>query len=145
MELVTYHWSGKHRRVVRGINLQALLWTDGKSLIPCDFRVYTKDQDGKSKNDHFQAMLKEDRERNFEPGFVVFQLVCQLGNLKIIRDYWRHWLTRLKSNRLVNPDGKGNIPISQAEIPPGGQVVHLKGYGFIKVFRGISQNGGEEY
>jgi hypothetical protein len=25
MELVTYHWSGKHRRVVRGINLQTLL------------------------------------------------------------------------------------------------------------------------
>jgi len=46
----------------------------------------------------------------------------------------------LKSNRLVNPDGKENIPISQAEIPPGGQVVHLKGYGFIKVFRAVSQN-----
>jgi len=65
MELVTYHWSGKHRRVVRGINLQALLWTDGKALIPCDFRVYAKVQDGKSKNDHFQAMLKEAKERNF--------------------------------------------------------------------------------
>ena len=37
MELVTYHWSGKHQRVVRGINLQTLLWTDGKTLIPCDF------------------------------------------------------------------------------------------------------------
>ncbi|GFP20552.1 hypothetical protein HKBW3S03_02055, partial [Candidatus Hakubella thermalkaliphila] len=42
MELVTYHWSGKHRQVVRGINLQTLLWTDGKALIPCDFRVYAK-------------------------------------------------------------------------------------------------------
>jgi len=79
MELVTYHWSGKHRRVVRGINLQTLLWTDGKALISCDFRVYAKAQDGKSKNDHFQAMLKEAKERNFEPGFVVFQLVCQPG------------------------------------------------------------------
>ncbi|GFP25595.1 hypothetical protein HKBW3S43_00977 [Candidatus Hakubella thermalkaliphila] len=42
MELVTYHWSGKHRQVVRGINLQTLLWTDGKAFIPCDFRVYAK-------------------------------------------------------------------------------------------------------
>jgi hypothetical protein len=40
IELVTHHWSGKHQRVVRGINLQTLLWTDGKALIPCDFRVY---------------------------------------------------------------------------------------------------------
>ena len=42
MELVTRHWSGKHRRVVAGINLLTLLWTDGHALIPCDFRVYDK-------------------------------------------------------------------------------------------------------
>ncbi len=35
MDLVTYHWSGKHQRVVKGIAL--LLWTEGKALIPCDF------------------------------------------------------------------------------------------------------------
>ena len=29
MELVTRHWSGKHGRVVRGINLLTMLWTDG--------------------------------------------------------------------------------------------------------------------
>ena len=28
MELVTRHWSGKHRQVVPGINLISLLWTD---------------------------------------------------------------------------------------------------------------------
>jgi hypothetical protein len=39
MKLVTYHWRGKHRQMMRGINLQTLLWTDGKTLIPCDFRV----------------------------------------------------------------------------------------------------------
>jgi hypothetical protein len=70
---------------------------------------------------------------------------ASLRNLKSIRDYGWHWLTRLKSNRLVNPDGEGNIPISQVAIPPEGRVVHLKGYGFIKVFRTVSQNGGEEY
>lgn len=42
MELVTYHFSGKHKRVVKGIALLTLLWTDGKALIPCDFRVYDK-------------------------------------------------------------------------------------------------------
>ena len=38
MELVSRHWSGKHKRVVWGINLLTLLWTDGNALIPCDFR-----------------------------------------------------------------------------------------------------------
>ena len=29
IELVTRHWSGKYKRVVSGINLITLLWTDG--------------------------------------------------------------------------------------------------------------------
>src|SRR3954453_8956861 len=35
IDLVCYHWSGKHRAVVRGINLITLLWTDGDRKIPC--------------------------------------------------------------------------------------------------------------
>jgi putative transposase len=43
MDLVTYHWSGKHHDVVRGINLiTLLLWSDGKALVPTDFRLYDK-------------------------------------------------------------------------------------------------------
>src|SRR4051812_9577042 len=34
--LVTRHWSGKHHKPVRGINLITLLWTDGDREIPCD-------------------------------------------------------------------------------------------------------------
>ncbi len=36
MELVHRHWSGKHHRVVDGINLTTLLWTDGEAYVPCD-------------------------------------------------------------------------------------------------------------
>jgi len=32
MELVTPHWSGTHQKVVRGIALLTLLWTDGQAL-----------------------------------------------------------------------------------------------------------------
>src|SRR5690349_11731932 len=42
IELVTRHWSGKHKAVVSGINLVSLLWTDGDRHIPCDYRVYDK-------------------------------------------------------------------------------------------------------
>ena len=34
MGLVTWHWSGKHQRVVQGINLISLVWTDGEALLP---------------------------------------------------------------------------------------------------------------
>jgi hypothetical protein len=34
MALVTRHWSGKHGRVVQGINLTSLVWTDGECRLP---------------------------------------------------------------------------------------------------------------
>lgn len=43
IEYVTWHWSGKHHRVVKGINLQTLLWTDGDRHIPIDYRMYHTD------------------------------------------------------------------------------------------------------
>jgi putative transposase len=49
IQLVTYHWSGKHHSVVKGINLVNLLWTEGTSIIPLDCRVYDRDHDGKTK------------------------------------------------------------------------------------------------
>lgn len=54
MGLVTHHWSGKHGRVVEGINLISLVWTDGQAILPCDFRLYDKAQDGLRKNEHFR-------------------------------------------------------------------------------------------
>ena len=58
MALVTRHWSGKHGRVVQGINLISLVWTMDGCRLPSDFRLYNKEQDGLSKNDHFQDMLR---------------------------------------------------------------------------------------
>ncbi len=146
MELVTYHWSGKHQRVVKGIALLTLLWTDGKALIPCDFRVYDKPAGGHSKNKHFQAMLRRAKERGFAPEYVlVDSWYSGLANLKLIGGLGCFFLTRLKSNRVVNPDGKGNVPISRVEVPAQGRVVHLRGFGFVKVFRTVSRNGDEEY
>ncbi len=45
IELVSRHWSGKHHRVVRGINLMTLLWTDGDRHIPVDYRLFDKGRD----------------------------------------------------------------------------------------------------
>lgn len=146
MELVTRHWSGKHHEVVRGINLLTLLWTDGEALIPCDFRVYDKPLSGHTKNDHFREMLAVAKERGFRPEYVLFDSwYTSLENLKEVRANGWLWLSQLKSNRLVNPDGKGNVPVQSLEIPAPGRQVHLRGYGFVKVFRIVSQDGDVEY
>lgn len=154
MELVTPHWSGKHHDVVLGINLITTLWTDGERLIPCDFRVYDKPMGergpfgGKDKNEHFRDMLTTAKERGFNPRFVSFDSwYTALENLKLIRNLGWHWFARMKGNRLVNPDGRkgGNVNLDSIEIPSRGRVVHLKGYGFVKVFKSVSKNGDVEY
>ncbi|MCS3669191.1 hypothetical protein GGP77_003447, partial [Salinibacter ruber] len=75
IEHVTWHWSGKHGDVVKGINLLTLLWRSSseeptseepteeaspekssrEAHVPCDFRLYEKE--GKTKNEHFREML----------------------------------------------------------------------------------------
>jgi hypothetical protein len=146
MELVTRHWSGKHRQVVQGINLISLLWTDGEAHWPCDFRVYDKPHDGLSKNDHFRAMVMAAAKRGFRPRLLAFDSwYASLENLKLVRSLGWQWLTQLKVNRLVDPDGSGNRPISEVLIPRQGAIVHLKGYRFIKVFKIAAPNGDIEY
>lgn len=146
IELVSHHWSGKHHAVVKGINLLTLLWSDGDAHIPYDYRIYCKEHDKKTKNDHFDDMLSEAALQGFEPSYVLFDSwYSGLNNLKAIRKHGWHWFTRLKSNRLVNPDGSSNIQVCEASISESGTVVHLKGYGFIKVFRITDKNGSTEH
>jgi hypothetical protein len=146
MALVTRHWSGKHGEVVPGINLISLVWSDGEACLPCDFRLYDKGQDGLSKNDHFQQLVTQAHERGFEPEVVAFDSwYASLSNLKLLRGYGWDWLTQLKSNRQVSVDRSGNRAVSDLIIPVSGLIVHLKGYGWIKVFRTVGTNGDAEY
>ncbi|HEX5505242.1 MAG TPA: transposase [Thermomicrobiales bacterium] len=146
MGLVTRHWSGKHRRVVRGINLLTLLWTDGEALIPCDYRLYEKAVDGLTKNDHFRAMLEVAAARGFAPACVAFDSwYASLENLKALRGRGWRWLTQFKANRLVNPDGSGTRPLGECAISETGTRVHLQGYGFVLVFLIVSPDGDKEY
>ena len=142
--LVTPHWSGKHKAVVRGINLVTLLATDGDACVPCDYRVYRKDD--LTKNEHFRDMLAAARDRGFRPECVAFDgWYASLENLKLVRSFGWHFLTRLKSNRLVNPDGSGPRPLASADICAAGTVIHLTGFGVVKVFRLVAPDGDTEH
>jgi putative transposase len=145
MELVVRHWSGKHHAVVSGINLITLLWTDGDRHVPCDYRIFDKKRDALTKNDHFQAMLKEAHQRGFAPSCVAFDSwYSGLENLKLIRSFGWIWLTRLKSNRKVNPDREGLRAVSEVEVGESGRVVWLEGFGLIRVFKTVATNGDVE-
>jgi len=131
---------------VMGINLISLLWTDSRARLPCDFHIYNKKEDGLTKNDHFIEMLDGAKARGFSPQLVAFDSwYASLNNLKRVRTHSWHWLTQLKGNRLVDPDGGGNCAISKCYIPSHGRKAHLKGYGWVKVFKTVSKDGTFEY
>jgi hypothetical protein len=135
--------------VVQGINLTTLLWTDGTASLPCDCRLYEPASDKKeqvTKNDHFLAMLatakERTKERKFRPRYVCFDgWYASLENLKAVRGHEWHFLTRLKHNRQVDPDDTGNVALEEVDIPAEGRCVHLKGYGFVRVFRSVASDG----
>jgi len=146
MELVTKHWSGKHHAVVSGINLITLLWTDGAKIFPIDYRIYQPSRDQRTKHDHFQEMLRVAHTRGFQPTCVLFDTwYSSMENLKIVRSLGWHWLTQLQSNRHVDPGFKGNFPVKAVVTAAAGHVVHLKGYGMVRVFRIVSADGDTEY
>lgn len=145
IELVGRHWSGKHHAVVQGINLVSLLWTDGDRHIPCDYRIYHDPKEA-TKNDHFRVMLQTARQRGFQPRCVIFDgWYSSLENLKLLREFGWTWLTRLKSNRLVNRDRQGTRPLFRTEIAATGTEVWLPGYGLVKVFKIVAPDGDIAY
>lgn len=146
MGLVSRHGSGKHHAVAKGINLLSLLWTEGDSHLPCDYRLYEKAHDALTKNDHFLALLQSARDRGFEPECVAFDSwYASLTNLKTICGYGWIWLTRLKANRLVSQDYQGKVPVCRLALDEAGSIVHLKGYGLIKVFRVVTPDGDTQH
>jgi len=145
--LVYQHWSGKQKAVVSGINLITLLWTDGVRCVPVDYRVFDKDRDRKTKNDHFADMLLKAAKRGFNPQLVCFDSwYASVDNLKLVRSLGWHFLTRLKANRQIRV-GEGNLQaVSDTGLTGGdGTLCWLKGFGEIKVFRVRATDGTSEY
>jgi hypothetical protein len=141
------HWSGKQKAVVSGINLITLLWTNGERCVPIDYRVFDKDRDGKTKNDHFSEMLMTAFERGFNPQLVCFDSwYASVENLKLARSLSWHFLTWLKANRQIRI-GAGKLQaVSEAGLYGGdGTLCWLKGFGEIKVFYVRATDGTAEY
>ena len=146
IELVTRHWSGKHRAVVNGINLISVVRAEAGRVYPTDYRVYQKAADGKTKNDHFRDMLTAAHDRGFHPRYVLFDgWYTGLDNLELVRSFGWLFLGRLKSDRLVRVDRGPPTRLDALPIAASGTVVWLPGYGLLKVLRSAAPDGGAEY
>jgi hypothetical protein len=143
-ELVNWQYSGAKHDKTKGIGVVNALWQTSKDqYIPMDYRIWNPPEDGKTKNDHMRDMLAAAKQRQLNPEMVVADSwYSSLDNLKSIRSHGWDWVMGLRSNRLVN---KPHAQIRTLEIPDEGLVVHLKGYGWIKLFRFVAKHSRTDY
>jgi hypothetical protein len=140
-ELIGYYYSGRHHRIVKGIQLITLYYTDlsGKS-VPINYRIYNK-QDGQTKNDYLRDMITEVLVWGLQPHTVTTDAwYSSHKNLKFFKNKELKFLTGIAKNRSCSVDGKNFTQIQNLEIPETGLMVYLKKFGQVKVFRRSFKN-----
>jgi putative transposase len=92
-------WSSKQHKVVFGVSVVLLVWTDGQVRIPLAFRLWRKA--GRSKFDLALELLSYARNRlRCKPQFVLFDSWYPSKKLlKRVRDYGWYFVCQLKKNR----------------------------------------------
>ena len=129
--MVTHNWSGKHKRLCKGITVVTMIWTDGTKMIPVDLRVYNKEHDGKSKNDHFRELLQVAKERGFiNPTILFDSWYASKDNMRFIQQLGWRFYTQLKSNRRVHLEEvshRPTIPLRKLISGKEGDIICLKG------------------
>ncbi len=145
-ELIGYFWSGKHHQVVKGIHLITLYYTDssGKS-IPVNYRIYNK-LEGKTKNNYFREMIVEVLNWGLMPLMVTTDAwYSSIDNLKLLKHKGLGFMMGIAKNRQVAINGGKYTQVQNLEIPAQGLVVHLKEFGYVKVFCHTFKNEVDRY
>jgi len=151
IELVKRQYSGAEAGLVRGIGVVNLVHTTGKegAHYPIDFRIYAKEADGKTKNDHFQEMLlRALDEKQIQAKTILFDnWYASWKNLKLVHRLGLIFYTTLKSNRVVSLSKEDGYVYPKdvdwtTERLKSGVTVKLNKIPFkVKLFKGVATNG----
>ena len=142
VDLVGYFWSSKAGGAVKGLCLVTLLHTDRQGFsCPVNFRVVDK-LEGKTKNALFRDMVVEVLGWGLRPEVVTADSwYSGVENLKFLKEQGLGFLIALEKNRVVSEEPHVYVPVSEAELPACGKVMHLRKVGFVTVFRTVDKHG----
>lgn len=135
-ELIGKHYSGKHHRSVQGICLVTLFYTDTLGVrLPVNYRIYQQEGE-KTKNELFRAMLDEVLDWGLAPQLITGDAwYASKENLAWIRRKELDACFGIEKDRLVSIE-KGNFEqVCKMEIAQEGNLVYLKNFDFVTVFR----------
>ncbi|HZS05696.1 MAG TPA: transposase [Blastocatellia bacterium] len=98
---VSWVYSSRLQKVVRGLNLVALIWTDGERRLPVGIKLWRKGR--QSKVVLAAKLLRWAHHLGLQPDCVLMDSwYSAKALLKQIRGYGWHFVTRLKKNRNFN-------------------------------------------
>ncbi len=144
--LISYYWSGKHQKAVKGINLITLYYTDcdGKSM-PINYRLYDP-LDKKTKNDYLREMIEEVINWGVKPSTITTDSwYSSKENLRFFREKELNFQVGIAKNRQVKVEGSKYQRVEDLHIPEQGLIVTLKEFGKVKVFKRTFKHGSCRY
>ncbi|MFZ4791169.1 MAG: hypothetical protein ACOYMW_09805 [Candidatus Competibacteraceae bacterium] len=152
IEMVKLQYSGNTHSLIKGIGIVNLVHAHQKDYHSLDFRVYDPSADEKTKNDHFQEMLRQAfEEKGIQAQTILFDSwYAGSENLKYIYRIDKFFVTTLKENRLVSlSKEQGYIHLQKIEWTPEqlqqGITIKLKKVPFkVQLFKIVATNGGIE-
>ncbi len=100
-EAVSFVWDSSIGKVVFGMSVVLLIWTDGRRKVPLGLRVWQKG--GKSKIEFACAMLEEARSNGISPVYVLFDSWYSCNKLLNLLDgFGWSYIGRAKVNRVLD-------------------------------------------
>ena len=134
--IIDYYWSGKHKRVILGINLITLYYTDPSGVsVPVSFRIY-KTEAEKSKHDYFREMITEVKAGGIKAESVTGDSwYASIDNLKFIREEGLGFRFGIERHRKISLEIGSAQPVQRVEIPAEGLNCYLPKFGEIKVYQ----------
>jgi len=151
MGLVKWQYSGTHHRIVRGIGVVSMLWTNDKKgnelseHVTTDFRIYYPKQDGKTKNEHARDMIALSHHRGFIPKALLLDAgYAAVKTFKVLDSYGWKFICGLEKNRLVSIVPHVHKHVADVATKDG-IICHLKAYGQVKIFKLVLEDSDIEY
>ena len=97
--------------------------------------------EGKTKNALFREMVSEGPGWGLRPAVVSADgWYSGVDNLKFLRKEGLGFLISLEKKRIVSERKHDYVPVDGLALPESGQVVHLRKFGFVTVFRTLDKN-----
>src|SRR5215213_2817413 len=100
-EAVSFVWDSRIGKVVFGMSVVLLIWTDGKRKVPLGIKVWQKG--GKSKVELAAELLRQAYARGISPEFVLFDSWYAAGALlELIDGFGWRYIAATRRNRLFD-------------------------------------------